>query len=84
MCALQTDYIHIQKEFVVFYVSTLTRPSFHQKLLKLIAYPDKDICPVELVSMYLERTKALRSKQEMSLFLSYKPPYNNVTSTTLA
>ena len=87
MSALRTDYMHIDSNSVVFYVPSLlktTRPGFHQEPLKLMAYHDKDICPLELTKMYLDQTKQLRSNDKTGLFLSYKAPHSVVVSTTLA
>eukprot|EP00794_Sanderia_malayensis_P004188 gene4188-4745_t len=61
-----------------------TAPGRHITPIVLKKYQlNKQICPVNLIKLYLERTANLRVTHKQ-LFISFTPPYSPVTTTTLS
>ena len=52
--------------------------------LEIYKFPeDLDICPVETLKAYLERTKTWRGKEESKIFLSYVKPHAPISQNPL-
>lgn len=61
-----------------------SRPGAHQPCLNIPFYETKpEICPAGTLLNYLDVTLSLRTNNEY-LFISYRRPYNSVTSQTLS
>lgn len=61
-----------------------SRPGVHQPCLNIPFYEIKpEICPAGTLLSYLDITQSLRNNNEY-LFVSYKKPYNSVTSQTIS
>ncbi len=61
-----------------------SKPGKHIAPLELKTYPaDKNLCPVTLISKYLELIKAVRG-MFINFFLSHKAPYWPVKTSTLS
>lgn len=61
-----------------------TKVGHHQAPLDLLSYPqDKDICVVEHLKEYIQRTGSIRN-QETKLLLSYIKPHKRVSKDTVA
>ena len=81
--------MHIDKDRCIFYISELvkqSRPKFHQAPVEFLSFPQNpDLCPLECIHAYLERTVQFReSPHKGKLFLSYAKPHKPITSGTLA
>ena len=83
------DYMHIDNDRCIFYIPELvkqSRPKFHQAPVEFLSFSQNtDLCPVECIHAYLERTLQFRESSHVGkFFLSYAKPHKPVTSGTLA
>lgn len=86
ICAFNIDHLIMEADRCVFLINTVlkqTRPGFHQQPIEFLSFPDKGICPVELIKRYLEATQGIR-KEEKQFFISFAEPFRAVKSATLA
>ena len=86
MSLLNTNYTHIDENHCIFYISSVlktTRPGFYQHPLEFRRYNDQSLCVITYIKRYLLETKELRHS-DGGFFISFKPPHNAVTSTTIA
>ncbi|XP_067659799.1 uncharacterized protein [Haliotis asinina] len=60
-----------------------SRPGYHQEELTIPSYPDKKLCLVTLLRLYLCRTEPIRGN-ETALFISTVKPYHRVSKDTIA
>jgi MarR-like DNA-binding transcriptional regulator SgrR of sgrS sRNA len=61
-----------------------SKPGKHLSRIELLAYsPEKALCIVEYLKLYLERTESLR-ENNTQLLISYQKPYGPVTTDTIA
>ena len=74
-------------EGAVFLPTALAKQSRPGKEFKEFLFPkfaeNEKLCPVQSLSLYIERTKALRG-DATQLFISFIKPHNPVTSSTIA
>ena len=74
-------------EGAVFLPTALAKQSRPGKEFKEFLFPkfaeNEKLCPVQSLSLYMERTKALRG-DATQLFISFIKPHNPVTSSTIA
>ena len=91
--ALTMDMIHrdpMGSEYV-FYVSKMmktTIPNHHAQPLVLEAFPDKSLCIVDCLDIYLDRTNLIRENScddgNQQMIISYHHPYKPVSKATVA
>ena len=89
LASLILEDMHVDNDKCVFYISSLmkqSRPKFHTAPLEFLSYADnRNICVVECVNEYLDRTVQFRKdKFEGPLFLSYSAPHKQITTRTLS
>ena len=84
---LKLDWINQEVNYLTIYNGALTktsRPGKHQAELKFQVFDGSpNICVVNYLNLYLERTKQLRSPGS-NLFISFQKPHKNVSTDTLA
>lgn len=84
---IDVNNIKIQSSNIIITIPDLiktSRVNSLQPLLKLPFYNEKhEICPARSLLEYLNKTKLLRNRNN-NLFISYRKPYNKVTSQTLS
>ncbi len=72
---------------VIFKIDVLlktSQPGKHLSKVVIAAYPDnKNLCPVQHLKSYLEKTSTLRGKHTQ-LFVSFQKPHNPVSTDTIA
>jgi site-specific recombinase XerD len=68
--------------FVIDSVLKTSKPGSKQTVVNVCRYSDPDICPVECLDVYIQRTSSLRTSEH--LFVSLSKPHSNVTSQTIA
>ena len=86
MSLLKSNYTHIYENHCIFYIASLlktARPGFHQHLLEFRRYSDQSLCVITYIKRYLLEPKQLRHS-DGGFFISFKPPHQAVTSTTIA
>jgi len=87
--SLRLEFMHLDTDQCIFYISSLmkqSRPTFHPEPLKFLSFPDNtNICVVECINDYLERTRGLREEMESGgLFISYASPYKTIKSRSIS
>ena len=61
-----------------------SKPGRHIAPIELLAYEaDRSLCVVELLSLYLEKSKEVRKPEDTKLLLSYAKPHKPVGSSTV-
>ena len=76
----------IESDEITFAFPTLfkhSRPRRHLKPIPLKEYHVKKLCPVDLISTYLDRTDPIRAG-ESKLLLSHRKPHKKVTQKTVS
>ena len=88
---LNLDHMHRDQMSYSLYIHKAlktTSPSFHQKPLQFVAFPDEDLlCIVKCLNEYIERTKLIREnscEDDKQLIISYAYPNKPVKSATIA
>lgn len=85
---IKIDNIKIQDNNILITIPDLIKTSRVNSLhpiLKLPFYNEKpEICPARSLIEYINKTKLLRNKNTNNLFISYRNPYNKVTSQRLS
>lgn len=61
-----------------------SRPGVHQNPIDLKSYPDKDLCVVKCLEVYIHRTAHLRDCDSDTLLVSFMKPYRKVSTDTIA
>ena len=84
---LDIHYLYKDKDKVIFYLHELTktsRPSYHPEPLKFLPFPqDEQMCVVQALNAYLDRTKSTRGNCT-KLFISGKAPHKPVQTCTIS
>lgn len=84
---LDLNFMHKDKDKYIFYINELTktsRPSFHPEPLEFRSFPqDENICVVQTLNTYLDRTKLTRGECT-KLFISVKAPHKAVLTCTIS
>jgi hypothetical protein len=84
---IQLNDIHIEGSQITVQINHLlkqSRPGHHLPDIILESYPkDKNICIVNTIIQYLERTKSLR-QEETKLLISTQKPHKGVSSQTIS
>ena len=84
---LDIHYMYKDKDKVVFYLHELTktsRPSYHPEPLKFLPFPqDEQMCVLQALNAYLDRTKSTRGNCT-KLFISGKAPHKPVPTCTIS
>ena len=85
---LNREYMFEAQDCLVFGVEGRVKHSQTGKAnpnIKVYKFPeDLDLCPVETLKTYLQRTKPWRKEGDMGIFLSYKKPHDQVSKKTIA
>ena len=80
--------MYLQKSMCTFTITSAlkhTRKGHHLKPIQLKSFPHKeDICVINVLHEYIDRTKSLRAKHSDQLFISYQKPYKPVSKDTIA
>lgn len=82
---LTVDDVNVEKTHVEIRYSSLlktSKPGKHLENVKLPLYSEKELCIVETISEYLERTKLIR--QDSKLFISTMKPHKGVSRDTIS
>lgn len=87
--SLKLEDMHLDEEKCVFYISSLmkqSRPKFHPAPLEFLAFSKNDnICVVQCITDYLERTKELRKNMSLGgFFVSFAKPHKVISSRTIS
>ena len=87
--SLTLENMHLDTNRCIFYVAELmkqSRPSFHPAPLEFTSFPDnQNICVVECINDYLERTKELRKEGHRGgFFISYATPHKPIISRSIS
>ena len=84
---LDVNYMYKDNNIVIFYLHELTktsRPSFHPEPLQFRPFPqDEQMCVVQALNTYLDRTKSIRGNCT-KLFISVKAPHKSVQTCTIS
>ena len=84
---LNIDRMKIQSNGVAFIPTVLAKQSRQGKPIEEFFFPslpgNSNLCPVETLKVYLEKTRSLRG-EEPKLFVSFIKPHRAVTSSSIA
>ena len=61
-----------------------SRPGVHQKPIDMKSYPDKDVCVMKCLEVYIHKTAHLRDCHSDTLLISFMKPYRKVSNDTIA
>ena len=84
---LDLDNMHVYEDRIVFSVHNLvkqSRPSYHLKPITLLAFPDKLLCVVSCINVYLSKTETFRSNENRALLLTTQKPYRRASKDTIS
>ena len=87
LSVLELNNMNVFEDRVIFRLTKLlkhSRPGVHQKPIDLKSYPDKALCVVKCLEVYIHRTAHLRDCDSDTLLISFIKPYHKVSTDTIA